>query len=238
MATNPVRAMQATQDEIDAANRQLLAMGFLPISGGEQTPEEIAAEAEAKRLADEEAAKAIEEEKHLNDAGKEALRKEREARKAAKKEADDAKAELTTLRAEKLAADAAKAKADEEEATKRGEFQTLAEQRAEALKAKDAELAARDAKINDLIVSIKPEVDSAWKDLPSEVSELYSGAEDDVLAKRAFMSTHRKLIDALAGKAEERKNGFRTPKVPTPNGKGGDTDLEKQAREANARRYQ
>lgn len=220
MATNPDRAMRPTSKDIDAANRTLLAMGWYPISGGEQTAEELAAEAAAKAAEDAEAAKLADDEKHLNDAGKEALRKEREARKAAAKRAADAEAELTGLRARQADADAAKAKAEEEDAIKRGEFEKIATERADALKAKDAELAIVNERISTLVAAIKPDVEAQWATLPDEITELFTGADDDVIGKRSFMSTHKKLIDALAVKANETVNGYRPVAVPNYNGKG------------------
>lgn len=82
-----------------------------------------------------------------------------------------------------------------------------------------------ETKLNTLITAIKPDVDAQWAALPEEVTELFTGEADDVIGKRAFMSTHKKLITALAGKAEESKNKFRTGKVPIPNGKGGEEEL-------------
>jgi DNA repair exonuclease SbcCD ATPase subunit len=218
------RAMRPTTNDIEAANAELLAMGFFPIRGGDQTNDEQATESDdaATKAAEEEAARIADEEKQLNDAGKAALRKEREARKAAKQEADAARAELETLRKAKAEADEAKRQADEAEAVKKGEFEKLATERAETLKAKEADLAAANAKIASLVTALKPEVEDAWKALPDEITELYVGEADDVLAKRQFMASHKKLIDALTGKQDEAKNKFRQAggKTPVPNGQG------------------
>jgi F0F1-type ATP synthase membrane subunit b/b' len=160
---------------------------------------------------------------NLNDAGKAALVKERDARKAAAKEAREAKAELETLRAQKAEADAAKLKAEEADAIKRGEFEKLATARAEEITKLTGDRDATKAQLASLIESIKPEVDTAWKALPEEVAELFDGDASDVLAKKSFMASHKKLIDKLTATKEEENDRFRrVPNTPRPNPKAKD----------------
>jgi hypothetical protein len=156
---------------------------------------------------------------NLNDAGKAAIAKERDARKQAAKEARELKAELDALKADKAAADEAKRLADEKAAEEQGQFKELAEQRANDLAAANAEKQTAQEKLDTLIASIKPDVDEAWKALPEEVSELFTGDANDVLSKKAFMASHKKLIDRLADdkqKTDQRYTGI--PKTPRPNG--------------------
>jgi hypothetical protein len=156
---------------------------------------------------------------NLNDAGKAAIAKERDARKQAAKEARELKAELDALKADKAAADEAKRLADEKAAEEQGQFKELAEQRANDLAAANAAKQTAQEKLDTLIASIKPDVDDAWKALPEEVSEIYTGAADDVLGKKQFMTTHKKLIDKLTATKEEQNDQFRrVPKTPRPNG--------------------
>lgn len=191
--------------------------GLPPIGGGSPTPEEAAA-AEAKRIADEEAARVAEEEKHLSEAGKAALKAERDARKAAAKEAADLKARLSEIEAKQAEADAAKAKAEEEEAKRKGEFEQLANKRAEDLAAAIAERDAERAEKAALIEALKPEIDEQWNALPAEVTELYEGADDDVLAKRAHIARTRKLTEKLITQTDEKRQAASFGRTPKPNG--------------------
>jgi hypothetical protein len=148
------------------------------------------------------------------DAGKEAIRKERDARRTAEKSAKDAIDELNALRAQKAEADAAKAAEIEAEAIRKGEFETLATKRADEIKAVTAERDALQAKIDTLIAAVQPGVTDAWKALPDEIKSFYDGADDDVLAKRAFLAKSQPAIDKLAA---QRQLGV-IPKTPRPNG--------------------
>jgi hypothetical protein len=156
---------------------------------------------------------------NLNDAGKAAIAKERDARKQAAKEARELKAELDALKADKAAADEAKRLADEKAAEEQGQFKELAEQRANDLAAANAAKQTAQEKLDTLIASIKPDVESQWKALPEEVAELFDGDAADVLSKKQFMATHKKLIDKLTATKEEQNDQFRrVPKTPRPNG--------------------
>jgi hypothetical protein len=220
------RAMRPTTNDIEAANAELLAMGFFPIRGGDGTDDPTPNPddpAPGDQKPDDDEGESEEEKKAgLSDAAKAILKKNRDAAKLARQGAAAAKAERDRLLAEKAATDEAKRQADEAEAVKKGEFEKLATERAETLKAKEADLAAANAKIASLVTALKPEVEDAWKALPDEITELYVGEADDVLAKRQFMASHKKLIDALTGKQDEAKNKFRQAggKTPVPNGQG------------------
>ena len=195
--------------------------GLPVIGGGEPTPEELAeAEAEAKRLADEEAEKL-----KLGDAGKAALADERKAKRDAITALRTAQAELDALKAKQAESDAAKAKADEAEAIKRGEFEALATSRAETITTLTGERDGYKSQLDTLIAAIKPGIDAAWKDLPEEVAELFTGDAEDTLAKQAFMASHKKLIDRLTAAKDEKNEAFkRFPRTPQPNGNGDPTD--------------
>lgn len=158
----------------------------------------------------------------MDTAAKAALTKEREARKQAAKEARDAKAALATLQAEKDAADAAKAQAEAEDAKKKGEWEKLATDRETQLNATTGERDTLKQQLDTLIAAIKPDVDAQWKALPEEVTELYEGDGDDVLAKRAHITKHRKLIDRLSTQQDQAKQAASFGRTPNPNGKKQD----------------
>ncbi len=157
----------------------------------------------------------------LSDAGKAAIKAERDARKQAAKEARELRIELDALKADKADADAEKAAADEAEAIKRGEFEKLAGERAETIKTLTGERDGYKTQLDTLIAAIKPDVDAAWQDVPDELKSFYSGADDDVLAKRAFLAKSKPALDKLAAQQEAQNQAFRGyPKTPKPNGTG------------------
>jgi hypothetical protein len=136
----------------------------------------------------------------LGDAGKAALKKERDARTAAEKE---------TKRLQKLIDDAAaeRAKADEADAAKRGEFEELAAKREGERDAAKDEAAKLQAENDQLRAAISEQVDAGWKALPKEVADVYPGADDDPLAKLAFLSKSKSLVEKLTDKTAARGNG-------------------------------
>lgn len=182
----------------------------------QKTAEELAAESAAAT----EAARIADEEKHLSDAGKAALKAERDARKAAAKEAAEAKAELETLRKEKAEADAAKAKAEEEEATRKGEFEQLATKRAEEIQAVTGERDTLKIRLDTALALISASLDQDWKAAPDQVTKLYRGDDTDVLAKRQFLTEHADIIAALSDKQQDRKQAAGFGRTPNPNGDG------------------
>lgn len=128
----------------------------------------------------------------------------REGKAAAEKDANDVKA---------------KAEADAERSRQEaaGEYEkaktTLTAERDTAASERDG----YKGKLETLLADLKPEIEKAWAGLPAEVSALYEGEDDDVLAKRSFMTKHAALIEKLAGKVEEEKQKLRTPRTPVPN---------------------
>jgi len=88
--------------------------------------------------------------------------------------------------------------------------QTLESERDQAL--------AKAAHLDALIEALRPEIDEQWKGLPAEVTELYEGADDDVLAKRAHIARTRKLIDKLTGTTDQKRQAASFGRTPTPNG--------------------
>lgn len=202
------------QERRRLANLELYRLyGIKPISGGSQENDPPSDDPPADPTEDKDP-------DGLSEAGKAALQKERDARKQAAKEAREAKAELDRLRAEKAEADAAKAKAEEDEAKRKGEFEQLANKRAEDLAAAIAERDAERAEKAALIEALKPEIDEQWKGLPAEVTELYEGADDDVLAKRAHIARTRKLIEKLAENTDQKRQAAGFGRTPNPNGTG------------------
>jgi chromosome segregation ATPase len=167
----------------------------------------------------------------LSDAGKAALKAERQKARDAEKALKAHQAELDALRKEKADAAAAKAQADEEEARRKGEFEQIATKRSEELKTATGERDTYKAQLDALVTAIKPEVDARWKGLPDEVTELYEGGDDDILAKRAHIAKHQKLIDRLGEQDDAAKDRHRTPMTPRPNPNaqnGLDTDARRE----------
>jgi hypothetical protein len=167
----------------------------------------------------------------LGDAGKEALRKEREARKAAEKERD----ELKRLQDE---AAAAKAKAEEEQATKNGEFERLATERQAKLdKAKtdfDALKADRDdlaAKVQQYEARDKKAITDGLVDLPDDLRQFDPG-QDAPLAQRMDWFTKAQAIAAKRTTDPQRGNG----RSPEP-ANGRDAKADETARNQWARAY-
>lgn len=114
----------------------------------------------------------------------------------------------------------AKRKADEEAERERqikaGEFDTVRQ----SLEAERDAALTKAAQFDALVETIRPEVDAQWAALPGEVTELYEGDADDVLAKRAHMARCKKLIDKLAAQQETKKQAAGFGRTPTPNGSG------------------
>ena len=154
----------------------------------------------------------------LNDAGKAALKAERQKARDAEKAWKAGQAELEQLRKEKADAAAAKALADEEEAKRKGEFEELATKRSEELKTVASERDDYKSRFDKVIEAIKPSVDEQWKTLPEEVKELYEGADDDVMAMQSHITRHKKLIDRLTANQEQAKQAAGFGRTPTPQG--------------------
>lgn len=164
---------------------------------------------------------------NLGDAGKAAIAKERQKAKDAAARAKAAEERAAALEAKQAEADEAKRVADEKAAEEQGKFKELAESRATELAAAKAKGDSAQSKLDALIESIRPDVDAAWKALPEEVAELYTKAVegDDTHERKAFMASHRKLIDKLTADQNDKNEAFRkVPTTPRPNGNGDPTE--------------
>jgi hypothetical protein len=132
----------------------------------------------------------------LGDAGKEAIRKEREARQTAEKAAKEHAKELEALRKEKTDAEAAKAKAEADEATKQGDFKKLYE--AEQKKREDAERERDSEKMSALRTRV-----AAKHKLPDALADRLAGTTEEELeadAKElAKLVTAKAPVDTEAG---------------------------------------
>ena len=127
----------------------------------------------------------------LGDAGKAALKRERDARKAAEKD----KADLA-----KRIADFEKAQKDRDDAAakEKGEWETIAKQREDELAQLKADLAERD--LNDLKRTIAKD-----EGLPGDLALRLAGADEDELRKDAkALAKHIKAQDAPDTDAGER----------------------------------
>ena len=73
------------------------------------------------------------------------------------------------------------------------------------------------ARYDRALAIITPQVEADWKDLPEEVTALYEGADDDILAKAAHLHRTKALREKLAGTAKPGN-----PRNPTVDGLAGD----------------
>ena len=110
--------------------------------------------------------------------------------------------------------DEAAAEADLQKQEAEGKYE---EAKGQLTKERDAAVADRDRALELL----KADIDTRWEGMPDSVKGTYSGEEDDVLAKSAFMQQMKPIIDELESKAEkenERSNPGNT-KGPKPTDK-------------------
>jgi hypothetical protein len=140
----------------------------------------------------------------LGDAGKAALAKIRGERDAEKRRAKDLEAERDALK--KTVDDAAaKEIADQEEAAKKkGEFEQLAEKRGNELKAANETITSLQAQVDRLKSAIDKAIEPEWKELPDEVTDLFSGAEDDTIAKMEWLPKAKTAAAALDKNGDRR----------------------------------
>lgn len=180
--------------------------GFLPpLSGGDHDSDDTD-QTEDQREADDttDADTAA-----LGDAGKEALRKERERAKAAEKKARDSERELAALKAEQQ-------KRKDTEAAEQGRWKELADQREADLATVTTERDTLQTRLDEALQALADDVTAQWKAIPDEVKDLYEGDDDDVLAKRKHLTKSAKLIARLTeAKTPPRGNGG----DPKPGGK-------------------
>lgn len=210
--------MPSTRKPIDrdAIRREYEAYGIPFIGGGEQTAEEIAAaaklEADAKAAADakaKEEADALEAAGIKTDAGKEALRKERDARAKAEKDAKDANERIAAFEAEKREREEADRKAAEEAAIKRGEFEKLANDRGEELSKAAQERDALRTERDELVAAMKSDVETAWQELPDEIKAFYAGADGDIVAMKKFLTKSQPAIEKFASQQTDEQRRLR-----------------------------
>jgi colicin import membrane protein len=203
--------------------------GAMPVAfrGGEGEGDEAAKAAADKAATDAKAKADADDALKLGDAGKAALKAERDARAVAEKAHKDAAAELETLRKEKADAAAAKAAADEEEAKRKGEFETLAEKRkaeADAAKADAESKGARLARAETALTAFlgdRIKALEAMKD--ADLSAEFAAITDplDQLDWFGKASVKRAMADAAEGKkVDDASKRTRVPETPKQNGTG------------------
>ncbi len=164
----------------------------------------------------------------LGDKGKEAIRKERDAAKAAAARAKDAETKLAALEKEKTDRETAEQARKDKEAAESGKWEELATKREGELKSAKDEAAALKGENTQLRTAITGVLDSEWKELPVEVKDAYLGADDDPLAKLAFLPKGKALAAKLADKETARGNGA----DPKSRGSGKVADADKQKAQA------
>lgn len=169
----------------------------------------------------------------LGDAGKEALRKEREKRRDAANRAKAAETELAALRQKQAEADAAAAKAAEDEAKRKGEFEQLAAKREQERDAATAERDSYKARAEQAEALIAAQVEARVKALPEKVRKLIRDGSDpiDTFGRLPELEDLAADLDG-AGKPPKSGNG----RNPAPlHGARGASDEAKRA--ALARQY-
>ncbi len=101
------------------------------------------------------------------------------------------------------------------DAAKRGEFEALAKKREEERDAAKGEATSLKAENDQLRAAVDSILTAEWKALPAEVRDAYSGADDDPLAKLAWLPKGKKLAEKLTGS----NSGGNRP-GPKPGGDG------------------
>lgn len=176
----------------------------------------------------------------LAESGRTAIKAERDARKAAERAAKETATELETLRREKAEAAAAKAAADEADAAEKGQYKTLAEKRAEELKAVQADKDSTAKELERATKHLQSVIDAKVKELKeTEDADLIAGFPKDapLLDQIDWLDDPRtKAAIKAASKTEpKRVPGGVTPR---PNGaKGPDTEQTERVRQRHARSY-
>lgn len=152
-------------------------------------------------------------ESSLNENGKAALKRLRDQREAARAATKAAEDERDALRKEKSDRDAADAKAKDDAAAASGKWEELATKRETDLTAAKADVTRLGGENAQLKTAITAVLDAEWKELPAEVRDAYLGAEDDPLAKLAFLPKGKALAAKLADKADPKRGNGRDPKA-------------------------
>mgnify|MGYP001289128181 FL=1 len=129
----------------------------------------------------------------LGEAGKEALKKEREARKALERE-------LAEIRKQIAESEAAKAKAAEEEAARRGEFEKLATERQARLEKLEEERTALAQERDALAAKLaayeereKARIERGLKDLPDDLRAFDPGPDAPLDQRLRWFETAQEL---------------------------------------------
>lgn len=149
----------------------------------------------------------------LTEAGKDALRKEREARRAAEKERKSLAERLAELERKQQEADEQKRKDEEAAAAKRGEFEQLANQRAESLKTVTGERDALAERVKSYEARDRQRIDAGVTDLPEDLVAFDPGPDAPLDQRLAWFEK----ASEIAGK--RAATTVRTPVTPQPNGK-------------------
>jgi DNA repair exonuclease SbcCD ATPase subunit len=161
----------------------------------------------------------------LSDAGKAALREQREARKAAEKRNGEFAKELTALRQEKADREKAKSEQDEADAAKRGEFEQLAAKRKQEADDARAEAEAKGARLTRAETALTAFLADRIKALEAmkdaDLSAEFAAITDplDQLDWFGKASVKRAMAEAAEGKkVDDASKRTRTPGTPDTNG--------------------
>lgn len=183
----------------------------------------------------------------LGDAGKDALKKERQARRDAAKAEKEAKDQLKTLsdqvktltdeKAKRDADAAAQAESDRE---KKGEFESLAKDRERERDQAKEDLKKVQADFDALKSASLGMYKSDFDTLPQEVKDMFTGAEDDPVALMAFLPKAKKAAEKF-GTGEQKKTedpiGGGNPANPESKPTTTQTKSDDEAREQFRRSY-
>jgi chromosome segregation ATPase len=167
----------------------------------------------------------------LGDAGKEAIRKEREKARAAQKEAKELRDRLAAIEADQQ-------KAADDKAVKDGEFERLATERQAKLDKAKTDFDALKADRDDLAAKVQQYEDRDRKAITDGVSDLpedlraFDPGQDAPLAQRMDWFTKAQAIAAKRTTDPIRGNG-RSPESAN----GRDARADEAAREAQARTF-
>lgn len=158
-----------------------------------------------------EASKADPDLEGLGDKGKATLERIRGERDAEKQRAKTLQDERDALKKKVDAAEKREADEQEEAAKKKGEFEQLAEKRGTELATAKQTIEELTAQVERMRAAIDASIEADWKALPKEVADLFSGAEDDTIAKMEWLPKAK----AAAGLDKERRQGHELDPDPS-----------------------
>lgn len=125
-----------------------------------------------------------------------------------------------------------KKKRDDDDAKAKGDFEKVENGLRTDLEAARNDATSLKAENDQLRAAIATVLEAEWKDLPSEVKDVYLGADDDPLAKLAFLPKGKTLAAKLGG-SERVAGNRRDPKVAaSSNGKPDATQIANEMRRA------